>query len=205
MSDKKRQQPKIVAHRGYSAKHPENTMQAFRAAVAAGIKCIELDVHLSADGVPVVVHNHLLPDGTPVTEAHVLPASIPHLVDVAKWAGENHVRLFVEIKRESVSVHGPAAAARAVVHAMRWAPGWVCLSFDRSVLSHIPASVPTGFIGTAELDYAVYSIAQFRTAEPTGKPVIVYTAKSWRDVLRLGREGASFVMVDDCRMGPGAC
>ncbi|MFO7781118.1 MAG: glycerophosphodiester phosphodiesterase family protein [Spirochaetia bacterium] len=49
--------PLIFAHRGYSARAPENTMPAFEAAAAAGIPGIELDVRLSRDGVPMVIHD----------------------------------------------------------------------------------------------------------------------------------------------------
>ncbi|MBW7462096.1 glycerophosphodiester phosphodiesterase, partial [Paenibacillus sepulcri] len=44
----------IVAHRGCSGDAPENTMAAFKLALAEpDIAIIELDVHLSRDGVPV--------------------------------------------------------------------------------------------------------------------------------------------------------
>ncbi|HZP90556.1 MAG TPA: glycerophosphodiester phosphodiesterase [Actinomycetota bacterium] len=49
--------PLVVAHRGASATHPENTLSAFEAALAAGAPLVELDVRLSADRVPVVVHD----------------------------------------------------------------------------------------------------------------------------------------------------
>lgn len=45
------------AHRGFSAAYPENTMLAFQKAYEAGCQGIELDVHLSSDGVPVVIHD----------------------------------------------------------------------------------------------------------------------------------------------------
>lgn len=45
------------AHRGFSGKYPENTMLAFEKAVLAGADGIELDVQLSADGIPVVIHD----------------------------------------------------------------------------------------------------------------------------------------------------
>ena len=48
---------KIVAHRGYSGAYPENTMLAFRKAVAAGCDEIELDVQLTKDGTVVVIHD----------------------------------------------------------------------------------------------------------------------------------------------------
>jgi len=49
--------PLIIAHRGASGLSPENTMTAFRLAVALGADCFELDVQLSADGQPVVIHD----------------------------------------------------------------------------------------------------------------------------------------------------
>jgi glycerophosphoryl diester phosphodiesterase len=48
---------KLVAHRGYSAHYPENTMIAARAAIAAGACGIELDVQMCADGRFVVMHD----------------------------------------------------------------------------------------------------------------------------------------------------
>lgn len=48
----------IWAHRGCSLKHPENTIEAFAAALEVdGLTGIELDVQLSKDGVPVVIHD----------------------------------------------------------------------------------------------------------------------------------------------------
>ena len=49
--------PLVIAHRGASGLAPENTMAAFRLAVALGADGVELDVNLSADGVPVVIHD----------------------------------------------------------------------------------------------------------------------------------------------------
>lgn len=46
-----------LAHRGYPLKHPENTMRGFRAAIELGFTHLELDVHLTKDGVPVVIHD----------------------------------------------------------------------------------------------------------------------------------------------------
>jgi glycerophosphoryl diester phosphodiesterase len=49
--------PLIIGHRGASGRLPENTLAAFRAAFEAGAQGIELDVRLSSDGVPVVLHD----------------------------------------------------------------------------------------------------------------------------------------------------
>jgi glycerophosphoryl diester phosphodiesterase len=52
--------PLIVAHRGVSAHAPENTLPAFQMAIDAGADGIELDVRVSKDGIPVVVHDRNL-------------------------------------------------------------------------------------------------------------------------------------------------
>jgi glycerophosphoryl diester phosphodiesterase len=50
----------IIAHRGYSAKAPENTLASLEAAVAAGADTIEFDVHTAACGTPVLFHDSML-------------------------------------------------------------------------------------------------------------------------------------------------
>src|SRR5690349_2278871 len=52
--------PLVFAHRGGCAIGPENTIAAFDRGLAAGADGLELDVRLSADGVPVVHHDPYL-------------------------------------------------------------------------------------------------------------------------------------------------
>lgn len=61
--------PLVFAHRGGAALAPENTFAAFDLGLAAGADGIELDVHLSADGVPVVHHDATLDRTTDATGA----------------------------------------------------------------------------------------------------------------------------------------
>jgi glycerophosphoryl diester phosphodiesterase len=49
-----------IAHRGGSALRPENTRAAFEHALALGVDGLECDVHLSRDGIPVVIHDPTL-------------------------------------------------------------------------------------------------------------------------------------------------
>ena len=49
--------PWIIAHRGYSAAAPENTLAAVDAARMIGADWIEVDLHVSADGTPIVIHD----------------------------------------------------------------------------------------------------------------------------------------------------
>jgi glycerophosphoryl diester phosphodiesterase len=52
--------PDLVAHRGYALRYPENTLVAFEAAITAGARFVECDVQLTADGVPVLMHDRTL-------------------------------------------------------------------------------------------------------------------------------------------------
>jgi len=50
----------IIAHRGYSAQAPENTLAALAAAVEAGADAVEFDLHTAACGTPVLFHDAML-------------------------------------------------------------------------------------------------------------------------------------------------
>lgn len=48
--------PQTIAHRGYKGKYPENTLLAVDQAIRAGSHAIEIDLHVSRDGVVVLSH-----------------------------------------------------------------------------------------------------------------------------------------------------
>ena len=52
--------PRLIGHRGAKAVAPENTLASFRKAAEYGADCIEFDVRLCADGVPVIFHDNTL-------------------------------------------------------------------------------------------------------------------------------------------------
>lgn len=49
--------PVVIAHRGGAELWPENTLTAFHGAVALGTDVLEMDVHQTAEGIPVVIHD----------------------------------------------------------------------------------------------------------------------------------------------------
>ncbi len=113
--------PLIIAHRGASSEAPENTLVSFRRAREQGADAVEMDVHLSRDGVPVVIHDHLLLRTTG-TEGRVDQMTLKELKQLdagrffnPKFAGERiptleevalecPVRLIVEVKDSPGSV-----------------------------------------------------------------------------------------------------
>ena len=54
------QLPKVIGHRGAAAYAPENTLVSFREARRRGATWVEIDVKLTADGVPIVMHDDSL-------------------------------------------------------------------------------------------------------------------------------------------------
>jgi len=57
------QRPLVMAHQGGKGLRPDNTLSAFEHAVAMGVDVLEMDIHTTADGVPVVMHDDTV-DGT---------------------------------------------------------------------------------------------------------------------------------------------
>jgi glycerophosphoryl diester phosphodiesterase len=76
----------LLGHRGDPGSHAENTLEAFAAALRCGADGVELDVQVSADGEPVVVHDATLDRttaGSGRVDAHTWPElarlGVPHL------------------------------------------------------------------------------------------------------------------------------
>lgn len=57
MTETTKRTTKVWAHRGASGYRPENTLEAFELAIRQGADGIELDVHTSADGELIVMHD----------------------------------------------------------------------------------------------------------------------------------------------------
>ena len=81
----------VVAHRGASVEQPENTIEAFEAAIDAGADAVEFDVRMTADGHAVVMHD---PDVSRTTDGVGL---VPELT-------------LADIRRLKISLPGGGAA-----------------------------------------------------------------------------------------------
>ncbi len=121
----------IYAHRGLSGRYPENTLLAFRHALVTGVEGIELDVHVSADGVPVVIHDRDVArttngsgfvDEISLSRLQSLDAGdgerIPTLTEVLELVGDA-VHLDVEIKGQGIE--RPVLDVLAQYPDARWA------------------------------------------------------------------------------------
>jgi glycerophosphoryl diester phosphodiesterase len=163
--------PIVVAHRGASSTYPENTLPAFEVAIRLGAPLVELDVRLSADGVPVVMHDPTVDRTTDGTGAvHEMaaaelaalnagtadePAAVPTLSEVLALAS-GRAGLALEVK----NVPGEPAfdTDEAIVRAILEELERTAFDGPILVLSFNPASiaasrsiaphVPTGFLTT---------------------------------------------------------
>ncbi|MFE0763922.1 glycerophosphodiester phosphodiesterase [Streptomyces smyrnaeus] len=120
-----RGRPAAVAHRGAPFAARENTLPSFRAAVAAGADAVELDVRLTRDGVPVVLHDRTLERlwGHEVALAALtherltaLAEGVPSLADAL--AATDTVRTLIDLP-DPVAVPATVAAVRAADAAER--------------------------------------------------------------------------------------
>lgn len=75
-----------IAHRGASAIAPENTVAAFDEAIRLGSSAVEFDVRMSADGIPVVIHDDCI-DRTTNGHGHVVDCTALDLrrLDAGSW------------------------------------------------------------------------------------------------------------------------
>jgi glycerophosphoryl diester phosphodiesterase len=150
----------VFAHRGGSALAPENTMDAFDNGLAHGADGLELDVHLSRDGVVVVHHDRTLDRTTnlkgPIAARaadELRRAAVPTLGDVL--ARHRKPRVIIELKVNT------EALARAAVDVVRKADAVdrVCFgSFGLRVLRAVRALEPAVATSAAreEVRWALY-------------------------------------------------
>ncbi len=78
----------IIAHRGNSGPMPENTLVAIESAIVLGVDMVEIDVRLTADGVPVLMHHHRVDITTSGKGlVHELTWDELRVLDAGSWRG----------------------------------------------------------------------------------------------------------------------
>lgn len=180
--------PTLIAHRGYTLHYPENTQVAIEAAVAAGACCIEFDIQLTADGVPVLMHDadlkrmagveHCIHDLTlaqarafSFAEAQRLGKTftevrIATLADIARYlATTPQTQAFVEIKRASLRRFGVERVMNAVFAALSGVTSQCAIiSFDADALRYTRAhsTLPIGWVFEPWSQAALDTAAELR-------------------------------------------
>jgi glycerophosphoryl diester phosphodiesterase len=147
--------PRIAAHRGGAALWPENSLTAFAGALALGVDLLEFDVHQSADGEPVVIHDPTLDRTTEGTGAVCAQSAaalrrlrlrgrggaltderVPLLDDVLALASRAGAELLLEIKGPAFSVR----YGRSASGALETTPGPRYQGLEERVLDRLDAT-----------------------------------------------------------------
>ena len=152
-----------IAHRGASGSAPENTLAAFKKAIAIGVDAVELDLHGTADGEVVVIHDPTLDrtttDSGPVNQT---PLETIKRADAGSWfstdfggepvptleaalacIGKNAIAV-LEIKDPLIT-----EAVIAKIHETQTLDMSVIISFHTTVLETVRAvepRIPTGWL-----------------------------------------------------------
>lgn len=187
-----------VAHRGFSGKAPENTLAAVRMALTLPfVRWMEIDVQLTKDGVPVVIHDFTL-DRTTNGHGKVKDMDYEHLrrLDAGSWKGRafrgervpsleevlalasGRLRLNIELKTRGEMYPGLEKAVIDLVNAMGMRDDVVLTSFDAMVLQRIK-----------ELD------PRFRTG-------LIYDSRSGDPARKLHELGCSLLSISASRLSP---
>jgi len=179
----------LIAHRGNARDFPENTLPALQSAVELGIRFIEFDVQLSADGVPVVIHDHELERTTGIAgsvfdySAQELTAieagerarfddryhgvRIPLLSDVVNFIAERReITAFVEIKRASLRHFGHEVVVPRILEALKPVRSrCVVISFDLPAVN-MARQQAGSTIGWVLSDYDGHARLKFEALKP---------------------------------------
>ncbi len=157
--------PLVIAHRGASHAHPENTLEAFAGAANFGADWVELDVRRSADGVLIVHHDPEVPDGRAIvaTLAPDLPGTVPTLSEALAVCAAHGLGVNIEIKsdpREPGFDPSYAAVDAVVELATAQVPSspYLITSFDRHALDRVREIAPDQ--PTGQLLFAITDVDQ---------------------------------------------
>ncbi|QKS70076.1 glycerophosphodiester phosphodiesterase [Paenalkalicoccus suaedae] len=145
---------KIYAHRGFSAKYPENTMIAFRKAQEAHVDGIELDIQLTQDEKLIVMHDETLDRTTNGNglirhtnsslirqlsagawfDQDFVSEQVPFLEEVLDWIKDTDIELNIEIKGDPRDREKAVSQLLALLNSFDLKDQVVVSSFDHMAL-----------------------------------------------------------------------
>ena len=166
---------RVFAHRGFSGVYPENTMLAFQKAYEAGCDGIELDVQLTRDGIPVIMHDETI-DRTTSGKGNLrdytyeelcqfdcygkFPGKygfqkLPTLQEYLEWVKETGLITDIELKNSVYYYRGLEEKVLALVDHYHLRGRILFSSFSHvSVLKckQLAPEIPAGFLQEEELE-----------------------------------------------------
>lgn len=212
----------VYAHRGDSAAYPENTLLAFQKAMESGAFGIELDLHATADGVVVVIHDRTLErttngrgfvDELPFAAVRELDAGagqrVPAFADVLGLVGDSlHFDLEVKqpgIETQVLDVLSAYPRARWAISSFDWdilkrlrelasaAELWpLAMEIDDALL-RVASELSSPCVA---VDAGAYTPARARVISEAGLSAMVWTVNDPAEALRVRALGAAALCSD---------
>lgn len=152
----------IMAHRGSSGTHPENTLAAIKEAVKAGADSIEIDVQLTKDNIPIVMHDkdvNRMTNGKGLIRSYtyeeikklhikrfgwraMLPMKIPSFQEVLDALKETPILLNIELKTDEFDYPGIEKIVLDLCNAQDGKTKFLFSSFNPETLKRVRALDP---------------------------------------------------------------
>jgi glycerophosphoryl diester phosphodiesterase len=169
--------PLVGGHRGNPAEHPENTLASFRSAIELGVDMIECDVHMSADGELVVIHDHTVDrttNGSGLVAQHTLAElreldagggeRLPVLAEVSQLA-RDRVGLCVEIKQIPIPYPDLEEKLIAQLRELDTLDQTAVVSFHHGAVRRLKELEPRLAVGVLEGARPIDPVAILRSAD----------------------------------------
>lgn len=157
--------PRIVAHRGASHAAPDNTLEAFELAISEGADMVETDVRETADGVLVLYHDELLPDGRAIPNCSYEDVRAGGLgivrFDELCIVAAGRIALDVELKTPGQERQ---VLATLDAHLPEWEATSVITSFLDAVVAEVRRLRPSARVGLLVEDVIAGAIERTRAA-----------------------------------------
>jgi glycerophosphoryl diester phosphodiesterase len=164
--------PEVIAHRGNAREFPENTLAALRSAIEIGARFVQFDVQLTADAVPVLLHDDNLRRtggrSDSVFDLQAMDLSFMEVMERERFdnrfddicvptleraiellASYPHVKAFVEIKRESLRFFGYELVLRNVLERLQpLRQQCIVISYDLNAIHRArrDSGIPIGWL-----------------------------------------------------------
>jgi len=189
-----------IAHRGAKAYEPENTLAAFAKAIELQSDAIEFDVHLSADGEIIVIHDETVDrvtNGSGFVKDLSLSAlkkmrignehEIPTLSETFDFVNQ---RCLINVELKAFETAEPVVKLiECYVKHKNWKYSqFLVSSFDWTALQKVRdlhAEIPLGVLTETDLELAI-RFAEFIKAETIHPYFHLLTAENTRDMQRKG-------------------
>jgi glycerophosphoryl diester phosphodiesterase len=217
-----------IGHRGAPREFPENTLPSFARAIELGADAVELDVHVTSDGVPVVHHDPDLTSGASrakrpivsmtwreVARVEIAPdVCVPSLEQVLAFAA-GRAMVYVELKGREVEertigvIRGShaACAVHSFDHAAVARAATIAPELRRGILfDAYPVDVARSMRNASALDvwpqWELIDASLVERVHAAGGHVIAWTVNGTADAERLIALGVDGLCGDDIRLLP---